>query len=88
MKCFSDLEIGNVLEYEGIVDGDLSADLVVHRVDVGLVHGHAFLGQGGGVVDRDVVELGMLAPVFILNKQVQNIRNRRSFRLQLGTYRE
>lgn len=39
------LEVADVLEDEGVVDVDGFADLVVHGVDVGLVHGHALLGQ-------------------------------------------
>lgn len=39
------LEVADVLEDKGVVDVDGLADLVVHGVDVGLVHGHALLGQ-------------------------------------------
>lgn len=38
------LEVTDVLEDKRIVDIDGLADLVVHCVDVGLVHGHALLG--------------------------------------------
>lgn len=60
-----DLEIADVLEDEGVVDVDGFADLVVHGIDVGLVDGHALPGQGRGVVDGDVVELGVVLPVLV-----------------------
>ena len=59
------LEVADVLEDEGVVDVDGLADLVVHGVDVGLVHGHALLGQRGGVVDGNVMELRVVLPVLI-----------------------
>ena len=40
------LKVADVLEDKRVVDVDGLADLVVHCVDVGLVHGHALLGQG------------------------------------------
>ena len=40
------LEVADVLEDKRVVDIDGLADLVVHCVDVRLVHGHALLGQG------------------------------------------
>lgn len=63
------LEAGNVFENERIVDGNLSADLVVHGVDVCLVNGHALLRQGRSVVNGDLVKLRVLAPVLVENKQ-------------------
>lgn len=54
-----------MLEDEGVVDVDGLADLVVHGVDVGLVHGHALPGQRRSVVDGDVVELGVVLPVLV-----------------------
>ena len=54
-----------MLEDEGVVDVDGLADLVVHGVDVCLVHGHALPGQGRGVVDGDVVELRVVLPVLV-----------------------
>ena len=59
------LEIADVLEHEGVVDVDGLADLVVHGVDVRLVHGHALLGQRGRIVDGDVMELGVVLPVLV-----------------------
>lgn len=54
-----------MLEDKGVVDVDSLADLVVHGVDVGLVHSHALPGQRRGVVDRDVVELWVVLPVLV-----------------------
>ena len=54
-----------MLEDEGVVDVDGLADFVVHGVDVRLVHRHALLGQRGGVVDGDVVELRVVLPVLV-----------------------
>lgn len=59
------LEIADVLEDKRVVDVDGLAYLVVHGVDVGLVHSHAFLGQRGGVVDGDVMQLWVVLPVLI-----------------------
>ena len=59
-------ETGNVLENEWIVDGDLPPALVVHRVDVGLIDGHALLGEGRGVVDRDLVKFRVGRPILVL----------------------
>ena len=54
-----------MLEDKRVADGDLFADLVVHGVDVRLVDRHALLGERRGVVDRDVVQLGVVAPILI-----------------------
>ena len=59
------LQIADVLEDKGVVDVDGLAYLVVHGVDVGLVHSHAFLGQGWGVVDGDVMQLWVVLPVLV-----------------------
>lgn len=50
---------------KGIVDVDLFADFVIHGIDVSLVDSHTFLCKGRGVVDRDVMELRVVLPVFI-----------------------
>lgn len=65
LSMLPDLEVTDVLEDKGIIDVNGFADLVVHGVDVGLVHGHALPGQRRGVVDWDVVELWMVLPVLI-----------------------
>ena len=49
------LEIGDVLEDKRITDGDLFPNLLVHSVDVRLEHAHTLLGQGGRIIDRDVM---------------------------------
>ena len=54
-----------MLEDKRVVDIDGLADLVVHCVDVGLVHSHALLGQGRCIVDGDVMELRVVLPVLI-----------------------
>jgi hypothetical protein len=59
------LQIRNVLENERVVYADLLADLLVHGVYVGLVDGHAFLGERGRVVNGYVVQLGMRGPKFV-----------------------
>ena len=41
----TNLQIGNVLENKWIGDIDLSFDLVVHRINVSLVDGHALFRQ-------------------------------------------
>lgn len=52
-------------EDEGVVDGDLASDAVVHGVDVRLVHRHALLGQARRVVDGDVLQLRVERPVLV-----------------------
>lgn len=54
-----------MLEDKGVVNVDGLADFVVHGVHVGLVHGHALLSQGGGIVDRNVMEFRVILPVLI-----------------------
>ena len=46
LKYFlANLQIGNVLELEGISMRDFTLNLLVHRIDVRLVDGHAALGK-------------------------------------------
>ena len=52
LELIDPLEVGDVAELEGIVDGDLAPDLLVHGGD-----GHTFLGEHTGVVDGDIVQL-------------------------------
>lgn len=59
------LEVADVFEDKGVVDVYGLADLIVHCVDIGLVHGHALFGQGGGVVDGNVVEFRVVLPILI-----------------------
>ena len=65
LSSIVNLQIDDVLEDERVADRYLSADVLVHGVDVCLVDGHAPLGQLGGVVDGDVVKIGILAPILI-----------------------
>ena len=59
------LEVADVLENKGVVDVDLLPDLVVHGIHVGLVHGHALLGQRRCVVNGYVMQLRVVLPVLI-----------------------
>ena len=63
------LQVGDVLEHKRIVDGDLATDPLVHRVDEGLVDGHALFGEGGGVVDGDVHQVRVRRPVLVQDQQ-------------------
>ena len=45
VEVIDPLQVGDVLEHEGIVDGDLAPNPLVHRVDEGLVDGHALLAR-------------------------------------------
>lgn len=54
-----------MLEDKRVVNIDGLADLVVHGVHIGLVHSHALLSQGGGIVDRNVMEFRVILPIFI-----------------------
>ena len=51
----TDLEVGDVFEEEWVSDRDLLPDGVIHGIDICLVHSHAALSQGGGIVNRNVV---------------------------------
>ena len=42
-------------EDKRVADGDLFANLLIHGVDVSLIDTHTFLGQGRGVVNRNVM---------------------------------
>lgn len=44
-----------MLEHKWVTDVDLSPDLFVHGINIGLIHTHTFLCQGGGVVDRYIM---------------------------------
>lgn len=59
------LEIADMLEDKRVVNIDGLADLVIHGIHVGLVHSHALLSQGGGIVDRNVMEFRVILPIFI-----------------------
>ena len=54
-----------MLEHKRISDVDFFANAVIHGIDVCLVHTHALLGEGGGVVDGDIVKLWVVTPVLI-----------------------
>ena len=54
-----------MLEHEWISDVDFSLDLIVHSINVSLVDTHALLGERRRIVDRNVVQLRVVAPVFI-----------------------
>jgi hypothetical protein len=54
-----------VSEDEGVVDGYLAADAIVHGVDVRLVDRHALLGERRRVVDWDVLQLGVQRPELV-----------------------
>ncbi len=64
----ADLKIADMLEDKRVVNVDGLADLVIHGVHIGLVHRHALLCQGWGIVDRNVVEFRVILPVFIWNR--------------------
>ena len=40
------LEVADMLEDKGVVDVNGLADLVIHGIDIRLVHSHALFGQG------------------------------------------
>lgn len=58
-----------MLEDERVGYGKLLANTGVHHVDVGLIHGHALLGQARGVVDGHGMKFGMCLPVLVENQQ-------------------
>ena len=62
-------QVGDVLENKRVVDGNLTTDPLVHGVDESLVDGHALLGKGGGIVDRDVDQVRVRCPVFVQDQQ-------------------
>lgn len=65
LRTFTHLEVADVFEDKGVVDVDGLANLVVHGVDVGLVHSHALPGQRRRVVNGDVMKFWVVLPVLI-----------------------
>jgi len=63
------LQVGNVPENKGVVHRNLPANAIVHGIDVRLVDGHALFGQRGSIVDGNLMELWVLRPELIQNKQ-------------------
>ncbi len=57
-----------MFEHKRVAHGDLASDLVIHGIDVGLVHTHTLFGQLGSIVDRYIMKFWMIAPIFILEK--------------------
>ena len=45
-KRLAYFEIGNMLEHERVVDGNLFLDLLIHPTHERLIHRHTFLRQG------------------------------------------
>mmetsp|Transcript_45903 Transcript_45903/g.55237 ORF Transcript_45903/g.55237 Transcript_45903/m.55237 type:complete len:286 (-) Transcript_45903:280-1137(-) len=62
-------EISNVPEFERIPDIHLGANPHVHHVGVGLVHPQSPRGEFGRVPNGDLLEMGVLRPVFIENQE-------------------
>ena len=58
-----------MFEHKRVAHGDLSADLLVHGIDVSLVDTHALLGKLWGIVDGDIMKLWVIAPVLICRKK-------------------
>ena len=56
----------NLLEDKRVVSpGKSSADACVHSVDISLINGHTFLGQTRRVINRHIVQIGMMFPVIV-----------------------
>lgn len=62
------LQIADMLEDKRVIDIYGLANLVVHCVNISLVHSHALLGQGRCIIDGDVVELWVILPVLICKR--------------------
>ena len=58
-----------MLEDERVGNGELSFDLRVHHVHIGLINGEAFFGQGGDEVDGNMVQIRVTLPVLVQNEQ-------------------
>jgi len=56
-----------MLEDKRVADCDLFTDPVIHSIDVCLVNRHTLLGERWRIVDRDVVQLGVITPVLVWN---------------------
>ena len=69
IEAINALEWRDVLEIKWVGGRELCTDAIIHGVDVGLIDGHAAFGEGGGIVDGDVVELGMGSPVLIQDEE-------------------
>ena len=64
----SNLEVGNVLELERIPVRDFALNFLIHGINIRLVNSHAALGKGRSVVDGDIVQLWMSAPILVCEK--------------------
>lgn len=62
-----------MLEDKRVVDIYGLADLVVHCVNICLVHSHALLGQGRSIIDGDVMELWVILPVLVCKRTLNPI---------------
>lgn len=49
--------------------GIQALDVIVHGARVCLVHHHALLGEVAGIVDGEILEIGVLAPVLVKNEE-------------------
>lgn len=55
IELLNTFQIGDVGEFERISLIDLFSNFSIHGISVRLIYEHAFLGEGGGVVNRDIV---------------------------------
>jgi len=59
------LQIRNVPKHKWIIDCYLPSNLIIHSIHIGLIHSHALLCQGRGIVDGNVMQFWMLTPILI-----------------------
>lgn len=67
------LQVRDVFKNKGIVDGNLSSNFFIHCIDVRLINCHAFFCQRRRIINRDIVQLRMLTPIFICRNPKRNI---------------
>ena len=60
----------NALENERVVSfGESWSNVIIHGMNVSLVHGHTLAGQTGSVINRNVMKIWMLLPKFVQDKK-------------------
>jgi len=65
------LQVGNVSKHKWIVDRNLTPNLIIHGIHIGLIHSHTLLCQRRCIVDGNVVQFWVLTPIFIWKKHRQ-----------------
>lgn len=75
-KVLHYLEVRNVPEHKWIIDCNLSSNLIIHSIHIGLIHSHALLCQRRCIIDWNVMQFWMLTPILIWKRHSHYITKR------------